>query len=87
MMNCEDAARLISESKDIDLPWHRKLGLRFHLALCKICRIYNAQMDMLSRISARAGELAGADPKAPAGPSLSHDCKNRIKKRLTDIER
>ena len=81
MMNCEEIAKLVSEQKDRKLPFHRRIGMRFHLGMCKMCRLYRRQLEMLSRISSRAGEME-LSASGPSGPGLSEPAKERIRKHL-----
>ncbi|MAZ74250.1 MAG: hypothetical protein CL929_01260 [Deltaproteobacteria bacterium] len=37
MMSCEEARELISAGLDQELPWTRRLLVRFHLSMCKKC--------------------------------------------------
>ena len=83
MMKCEEAAIFVSESKDRRLPWHLKARLRFHLALCALCRRYERNLEMLSRISAAAGRMLELG-QLPGGEPLPAEAKARIKQRLSD---
>jgi hypothetical protein len=49
MLNCRQATRLISQSFDAKLPWHRRLAMRVHLLYCVWCRRYAAQLQFLRR--------------------------------------
>ncbi len=60
MMSCQEAAQLISEDRDRSLRFGEKMGLRFHLVFCALCRGYKKNLDLLSRIAARAGEAVAS---------------------------
>lgn len=47
MLNCEDIAKLISESMDHQLPWSRRMAVKFHLTMCRcpVCQGYVRQME------------------------------------------
>jgi hypothetical protein len=77
-ISCEKAARLESESKDRTLSAAERFQLGFHMAMCKLCRTYRAQLDVLSRLSRQAGERAISRPDA----GLSPEGRDRIKERL-----
>lgn len=49
MINCREAARLISRSMDQPLTWREKLALRFHWMMCDWCRRYRAQLLWLDQ--------------------------------------
>jgi hypothetical protein len=80
MLNCREATRLISQSLDAKLPWHRRLALRFHLLYCIWCRRYAAQLQFL-RMAAR-----GLPPEALYAPSakLSSEEKEKMRARLQE---
>lgn len=44
MLSCKEAAWLISESMDRDLPFMQRLGIRAHLLMCKHCTRYRRQL-------------------------------------------
>jgi hypothetical protein len=81
MMDCHEAARLISERKDHRLPWRRVLSLRMHLVMCRMCVTYHRQLDLLTRVSRRAGEIVLSAPALSR--SLSPNARQRIKDRLS----
>lgn len=88
-MTCKEAARLVSEKKDRDLPWYSRLKLRLHLAFCAACSHYRDHLEMISQISAAAGELffkrpmpsslAEVTPLSPAAKQRIIDEINRSK--------
>lgn len=82
MMDCHEAAKLISERKDHRLSWRQVVALRVHLFRCRMCVTYHRQLDVLTRVSRRAGELVLS--AAPLPKSLSPDARQRIKDRLSD---
>lgn len=44
MLSCNEAAWLISESMDRDLPFLQRIGIRAHLLMCKHCTRYRRQL-------------------------------------------
>lgn len=84
MMNCKEVARLVSEMKDHDVPWPKRMEVRFHLFMCKMCRAYHAQLDLISKLSKRAGDLVMS--RSGESPSMSTAAKQRIKDRLVKPE-
>ena len=48
MMNCKQAAQLMSHSHDRALSWRERLKLRIHLMLCTGCNNYNRQLNIIS---------------------------------------
>jgi len=57
-LTCKEAARLISERLDRDLPLAQRTALRLHLAVCEACTRVAAQYAFLRRAAAR---YAGRD--------------------------
>lgn len=83
MMTCAEASRLISERKDHPLTLRQRIGLRLHLAMCAMCRGYKKNLDMLSRIAARAGEAVMTSfGRTDDDLALSGATKQRIREEL-----
>ncbi len=51
MFNCRQIARLVSESMDHQLPLNRRMGVRFHLMMCRHCSRYEKQLHRLRRLA------------------------------------
>ncbi len=49
MINCRQAARLISAELDRELPWLERLALRGHLLICKACPTFRRQIRLMDR--------------------------------------
>jgi len=45
--SCSEAARLISDSQEHPLPWLARVGLNMHLAICRHCRRYRRQVQLM----------------------------------------
>lgn len=57
--SCAEATRWLSESQDHALPRSARIGLQFHLAICRHCRRYRRQLEqMRSAFKAYPGQLA-----------------------------
>ena len=75
--SCRRAVRLQSEALDHPLTFRERLGLRFHLLICKWCRRYGKQIAFL-RTAARHEE-----PDLDSVPQrLPPEARERIKQRL-----
>jgi hypothetical protein len=48
-MNCRQATRLISESRDRALSLPEKLALKMHVMMCAGCKNFNLQVPFLSK--------------------------------------
>lgn len=78
MLNCRQATRLISQSMDTTLPWHRRLAVKLHLLYCVWCRRYSAQLRVLRKASSqlRPEEVTLRAQK------LSKETKEQMRSRL-----
>ena len=76
LSKCKDTTELISENMDHDLSVFKRWRMGFHLALCKYCRKYKAQLETLRQMTRGLGkEVPGTDSHA----SLKPDSKERMK--------
>ena len=85
MMKCEEASRLASAGLDRDLSFSERMGLRFHLAMCKVCRLLANQIDIIRQVSARVGQATTDESLLNCDSfeeSLSSDAKLRLKKAI-----
>jgi len=76
MFNCRHVAQLVSESMDHKLSLSRRLGVRFHLLMCRHCARYGEQLRFIRR-------LIRNQLSSPIDPSLTLD--ESAKKRLRQI--
>ena len=86
MINCKESAMRSSQLRDSNLKGVRRLELWYHLLICKFCRIYDKQINMLGKLSRLMGQ-ASEGPTCPVddmpGAKLSEGAKARIKKTLS----
>jgi anti-sigma factor ChrR (cupin superfamily) len=59
MLNCREISERASDYVDGTLPWHTRLQVRMHLMMCRFCREYIRQLDLLARTLRR---LPGQGP-------------------------
>ena len=79
MRTCKEVARLISEGLDRELPLLDRIGVRFHLFICRHCRCFRDQLHVLHQ----AIRLYVGDEGAfQEGPSLCMEAKERMKRAL-----
>ena len=76
MLTCKDISKLISESLDRKLPLRKRIGVKFHLMMCSLCRTYNRQMLALRSTLQRASDAVPPE-------RLSDEARGRIKKSLS----
>jgi len=88
MLTCTDARRLLSQARDQKLPTRQRWGLKVHLAMCRFCRNFGKQLDVLSEIAHEVGEEHehGHEQDHEHGDTdnahLSPQARQRIQKRL-----
>jgi len=61
MISCQELSTAIASDKLEGAGWRQRLGIRFHLMICKHCRCYARQMKALGGVMRR---LAGKDERA-----------------------
>jgi hypothetical protein len=49
IIDCREAARLISQNADRPLPLARRLQLRLHLLICDACSNFSRQVQQLRK--------------------------------------
>ena len=47
---CSEAARLMSDSQEVPLSLTARLGLRLHLTICRQCRRYLRQLELMRSV-------------------------------------
>ena len=78
MLNCKDVTQLASESLDRKLTWMERIGLRFHLMMCKLCTRYVRQLKFMHQACSGMDQIQGKG----SGDRLSEDARDRIRKQL-----
>ncbi len=63
MLSCREVARLIASGELAAAGWRRRLVVRFHLAMCRYCRRYAAQLRAIAAATRKLLEGGEADPK------------------------
>lgn len=76
---CRDISRLISAAQDQRLSRGERFAVRLHLLYCSACRKFKRQIRYM-RETLQA--LQDADPVTEAGPGLSPEARERIKRSL-----
>jgi hypothetical protein len=78
-VTCEDTSPFISELMDHNLPLGKRMRLKFHLAICQVCRFYQKQLEV---IRALARKLGGEEAPTQQEAVLSEEAKSKIKDSL-----
>jgi hypothetical protein len=67
MLNCREITDRASEFLNATLPWHVRLEVRLHLMMCRFCREYVRQMNLVVQTLRR---LPGHPPSAELNNQL-----------------
>ncbi|HIP38965.1 MAG TPA: zf-HC2 domain-containing protein [Desulfocapsa sulfexigens] len=79
LFSCKKITALISLSMDKELSLYQRMGIRFHLMMCVLCRRYRKQLFFIRSI-------LDHDDSADDQPCkiLPDDAHRRIKKKLDE---
>src|SRR6185369_2786140 len=78
MPTCREVTRLQSDALDRNLPFSKRVGLRFHLLVCRWCRRYGKQIRFLREaMHDHPEELCEASSQG-----LSSEARERLKRAL-----
>lgn len=77
---CQEAARLISDARERQLPAIDRIGLRLHLAICGACRRYKRGLEYLSRLLQSKAALDTVSDEA----RLSDAAKARMQEKISE---
>ncbi len=75
---CSEVTRLLSESMDRKIPFHLRLGILWHIRICKWCKWYQEQLRFLRKALRWRASKEEIPPSAP----LSSEAKERLKKAM-----
>jgi len=79
VLNCKDASRLQSHAYERKLSARELIALKLHLLICKGCRGFAQQLNLIHQACRRIDESKGVGADAPG---LSPDAKTHILKEL-----
>src|SRR5574341_990963 len=81
--SCDQVTLLVSDSMDEKLPLKSKLGVAIHLLMCKWCRRFKQQLQLIRTLVRNTpARTDGIHSHSPA--SLSAAAKERIERALSD---
>ena len=81
MLACKDVTRLVSQSMDASLPVGKRIGVRFHLLICKLCARYRQQLLLIRETVRRLVESEGTAAQ-PSWATLPEESKERMRDAL-----
>lgn len=56
MISCKEATFMVSKKEEKKLSWREKFQLKLHLAICKMCRLFEKQSRRISKDAAQLHE-------------------------------
>jgi hypothetical protein len=74
MISCRNIAGLLLSEQIVLEPWWRRMEIRMHLGMCRVCGRFARQLRQI-----RASTLEMANSQAP-GPGLEQRILNRLEK-------
>ncbi|MGE0447232.1 MAG: zf-HC2 domain-containing protein [Vicinamibacterales bacterium] len=62
MMTCKQAATLMSTGDAESASWRTRLSLWMHVAMCRHCRAFKRQLDLLANVGRALSTSHGSEP-------------------------
>ncbi len=81
MMSCKEVSRLLSESMERKLSFWERVGLWFHLSMCRLCKGFSKDLQQLREAARRHAEDVENDT-ADSDAVLSSEARERMKREL-----
>ncbi len=81
MKSCKEVSQLLSESMDRKPTFWERVGLRFHLSMCKLCKGFSRNLQQL-REAARTHARDLQDDATDDDVTLSTEARERMKQVL-----
>jgi hypothetical protein len=75
MLSCKEASALVSSAMDRRLSLGQRLDLWFHLAMCKYCRRFRKQLQIIRDMAKQYDAML---PPLMLSDQLSPEAHNRI---------
>ena len=76
MMNCKEATLLIVKKQEGKLSWGDKIRLRFHVMMCKFCKLFENDVQLID------GHIHDCIEEYNIDYRMSEPDKNHIKNEL-----
>ena len=83
MLRCREISKLVSDSMERRLPFRRRVEVRMHLMLCRLCAGFARQTRFLRRAARQYPERL-ADDSSTSEATLSQEARERIEAALRD---
>jgi predicted anti-sigma-YlaC factor YlaD len=77
--SCDEVSRLTSKAMDEKLSLREKIGVRFHLMMCKWCRNFHKQMHLLREVIHKGSNNPPESKKSSLSPEAHQRMEEEIK--------
>lgn len=81
MLSCKEVTKLVSESLDHKLPWWKRMNMRLHLSMCKMCSGFRKDLTHLREEARHHSDEIVEDDTDP-DIKLPDDARGRMKRLL-----
>ncbi len=81
MPTCQEMTRLLSDAMDRSLPFHLRIRMQVHLAMCTLCQRYRRQLKLIRDMLRHQGNQLNTAWDLHE-PSLSPEAKQRLQRAL-----
>ncbi len=79
--NCEKATFLIEKQQLVTLSFIEALTLKIHLSICSVCRIYQKQSRLITKIVHKIFHVAG-NPASKLDDEYKKEIQQRIDEKI-----
>jgi hypothetical protein len=81
LLSCRRYTELASRAQDCQLPWHERMMLSAHHALCMVCRRFSRQMKAIDRAATQINENTVLIDNEFC---MDEKCRHRIEKKIIE---
>ena len=81
MLSCKEITELVSKSLDTKVPFMKRMELKMHLMMCRLCNRYAKQIRSLHNVI-KHNKFDSVDESV----SLSAESKDNMKQALKSLE-
>jgi hypothetical protein len=82
LLNCKEISHLVSQSMDTKLPLQKRLGIKFHLLICRYCDRYAKQLLIMRNTIHAFSDVNDGPPLK----TMSGERKERLKEMMRHNE-
>ena len=82
MFTCKQVSNALSKQDYASLPPHKRLAVKFHIAICVVCGKYNRQVMIMQDAVRKFRGREEEQLEKPGGCCLSKHDKDEMKKAL-----